>query len=399
MKKKKIMIVGAGMLQTYVIKRAKELGYYTICVDGNANAHGFVYADEYQNIDIIDKEKCLDYAEKCNIDGVITAATDYGVLTVSYIASRMKLLGLKYAVAEIIKNKYSIRKLLSEVQPDDVFQYFEINTINDLESMEYAIKYPVIIKPCDGSGSRGVAKIENKQELIEAVKNAIVLSVSKRALIETFIEGQEYGVESFVCDNKVYILGMMKKIMTQPPYYSELGHIIPSGLSMEIEDKIKMVVTKSIQLLGINFGPINMDLLITKDNKICIIDIGARMGGNLIGSHIIPFSTGIDYMGNIIKSAVNDTVDFNIQSTKIIATSILALTPGRIKNDISLEKIKNKNNVIDVVFNKKKGDNISFYKNNLDGCGYVVTTGINTDNASSLAFQLKKEIDNLIERE
>src|SRR5699024_8800325 len=116
----------------------------------------------------------------------------------------------------------------------------------------------------------------------------------------------------------------MKKWMTAPPYYAELGHAIPCGLPDEIEERAKESVRKAIFALGINHGSVNMDLLITETGNIHIIDIGARMGGNLIGSHIIPYGTGINYMGNILKAAVGEQLDWTIHEKEAVATKLLA---------------------------------------------------------------------------
>lgn len=395
---KKIMIVGAGILQTYVIKKARELGYYVIGVDANPKAFGLSYVNEYKLIDIIDENSCLNYAKECCIDGIITAATDYGVLTVSYVSSYLGLPGINYSSAKIIKNKYNVRQLLNKQKADDTPQYFEVSKVDDVKNIMSLIIYPVIVKPCDGSGSRGVVRVNNEKELLFAVENAIISSLTKKALVETFIEGQEYGVESFVLGDDIFILGIMKKRMTNPPYYAELGHSIPSDLSNNLEIKVKNVVNKTIKALNINYGAVNMDILISNDNKVCVVDIGARMGGNLIGSHIIPLSTGIDYMGNIIKSSVSDEVDFSFKHSQVVSTSILALSPGKIKRIPSLQSLSEQNEILDLVFNKKEGDVISFYKNNLDGCGYVVTTGKDASIASDIAFKYRYIIDQLIER-
>lgn len=107
---KKILIVGAGFLQVPLIKKAKECGLYTIAVDGDQNAPGFFYADEWECIDITDETQCLEYAKEKEINGVITAATDYGILTVARIAETMNLPGISYEIAKTVKNKYLIRK-------------------------------------------------------------------------------------------------------------------------------------------------------------------------------------------------------------------------------------------------------------------------------------------------
>lgn len=395
---KKILIIGAGFLQTYVIKKAKELGYYVLCVDGNPKAEGYQYADEYETINITDKEACLLYVKDKQIDGVMTAATDYGVLTASYIAETLNLHGNSMKSALLIKNKYQIRKCLFEAKADDTEQAYEISDFSQTEKIKDAIQYPVMVKPCDGSGSRGASKVECESELQTAIQYAIEGSLTRKAVIESFIVGNEYGVESLVCNGEIHVMGVMKKKMTKPPYYAELGHQIPSEFSAEFEERIKDSVKKAIQALGVTFGSVNMDLLITDAKKIHIVDVGARMGGNLIGSHIIQAGTGIDYLGNLIKATVGDQVDFQpTKAPKAIATRLLALTPGKICELPNLEEIEKKYAVA-IEHHLKMGETINEYHTNLDGCGYVVATAENVADAVRRVDAALKEIDESIIR-
>lgn len=360
-------------MQTYVIKHAKKLGYYTLAVDGSESAPGFKYADEYAHINIIDKEACLTYAKDKKIDGVLTAATDYGVLTASYISEKMHLHGIDYAVAQTIKNKYSIRKALLQAHADDTEQAHEVTCDEDIENVKAEIKFPVMVKPCDGSGSRGANRVDRVEDFAEACHIAMGCSLVHKALVESFIVGKEYGVESFVYDGKIYVLAVMQKWMTKAPYYAELGHSIPCCLNPETEQHIRECVEKAIKALNINFGSVNMDLLLGEDGSAHIIDIGARMGGNLIGSNIIPVGMGIDYMGAMIKAAVGDKVDLSPQSEpKCIVTRLLALTPGVIEALPNFNKIE-KDIGVEIHHHLSVGDQIREYHTNLDGCGYVVS--------------------------
>lgn len=393
---KKILIIGAGFLQSFIVRKAKEMGYYTIAIDKNPASVGFSYADEYGVIDIVDKESCLEFAKEKSIDGVITAATDYGVLSVAYIAQEMNLPGIDYEVAEIIKNKFLVRCKLSESIPSSVLQYYEVDALNEIEKIGESIRYPVMIKPSDGSGSRAAKRVNGISEFKSACSESIKASLIGRAFIEDFVEGKEYGVESFVYNGDVHVLAVMGKHMTNPPDYSELGHFMPSQL--DIEYNVKDVVSKSIKTLGINYGAVNMDILITKDGKVCIIDVGARMGGNLIGSHIVPIGTGIDYMGNLIRASVNDSIDLKPKCAATnIATRILALDPGKVLALPDFEQIKRKCKV-DIYHNIKVGDIIHEYHNNLDGCGYVVAIANDIKDAEERAEKAKQLINNGIVR-
>ena len=387
----RILIIGAGFLQSFVIKKAKEMGYHTITIDKNPNSIGFKYADEFEVVDIIDQKACLDYALSKNIDGVITAATDYGVLSTAYIAQQMNLPGIDFDVAKVIKNKYLVRRTLFENNVDDVSQYYEISNIEILEEISANIIFPVMVKPCDGSGSKGAKRVDSLTELKAACNEAIKSSLIGKALIEDFVEGTEYGVESFVLNEEVNVLGVMSKFMTNPPNYAELGHCIPSQL--EIEEEIKEVVIKAIKVLGINFGAVNMDVLVTKDNQVCIVDIGARMGGNLIGSHIIPIGTGVDYMGVLLSASVGKSIELNAQSLGTnVVTRLLALSPGIIKNLPDFEEISEMCNV-DIYHNLEIGNEIREYHNNLDGCGYVISVSNDIQQSIRQAEEAKRLID------
>ena len=380
---KKILIIGAGFLQTFVIKKAKELGYYVLAVDGNENAVGKEFADEFAHINIVDKEACLAYAREKKIDGVMTAATDYGVLSAAYIAENLGLPSISMKAAKLIKNKYKIRKCLFENRVDDSEQAYEINRETDLKALKDKLVYPVMVKPCDGSGSRGAARVDSADELVAAAKNAMAASITGRAEIETFIFGKEYGAESIVIDGEPYVLSVMQKDMTAPPFYAELGHAIPCGLYFE--NKVRDTVKKALKALGVNHGAVNMDMIITNDEKIFIVDIGARMGGNLIGSHIIPLGTGIDYLGALIASAVGDKADLSQKNPPLaVATKILALSPGEVLALPDFESIEKELDV-KIVHHLSVGDTITPYRTNLDGCGYIVAAAPTVSKAKAKA--------------
>ncbi len=368
---KKVLIIGASFLQDFVIKKARSMGYETLAVDANPDAVGFKNANKYAPINIIDEKACLEYAKSEKIDGVLTAATDYGVLTAAYIAQEMNLPGLNYEVAKLIKNKYKVRKRLFENNVDDTEQAYEVDENTDVNALAEKITFPVMVKPCDGSGSRGANRVDSKAQLESACKLAMDASLTHRAEVETFIIGKEYGAESLVVNGEVHVLGIMRKWMTEPPYYAELGHAIPTDLPYEVEERAKECVKNAIKALGINFGSVNMDMLITAEGKIHIIDIGARMGGNMIGPCVIPYGTGVDYMANMLRNAVGDEVDLTPDAHGAVATRLLAFGDGIVKQLPDFDALEKKYGV-EIYHHLQIGDKVNEYHTNLDGCGYIV---------------------------
>ena len=391
---KKILIIGAGFLQSFVIKKAKSMGYETLAVDADSNAIGFEFADKYENINIVDKKACLEYAKKEFVDGVLTAATDYGVLTAAYVAKELRLNGLDYGVAKIIKNKYLVHRRLVEKQVDDTELAFEINENTDINLLEESISFPVMVKPCDGSGSRGATRVDDSEQLMTACEYAIAESITHCAVVEKFITGREYGAESIVINSEIYVLGIMRKWMTAPPYYAELGHAIPTDLPQEVELRAKQCVENAIRALGINFGAVNMDLIVTDEGKIHIIDVGARMGGNMIGPCIIPYGTGLDYMAGLIQSAVGDKVELISHGKKAVATRLLAFNSGIVKQLPDFKKLEEMYGV-EIYHHLEVGQEIKEYHTNLDGCGYIVAK----DDVVEMAIKKAQRVLDLINKE
>jgi len=394
---KKVLVIGAGFLQRYVIRRAKQLGYYTLAVDGNPNAVGFADADEYAAVNIVDQQAVCAYAREKGVDGVLTAATDYGVLAAAYTARELGLPGISYEAAQRIKNKYQVRKCLFEAKADDTGLAYEVSEDTDLAELGSKMAYPVMVKPCDGSGSRGASKVEDQAGFAAACRDAMNNSLTRKATVEPFIVGTEYGVESYVENGQIHVLAVMQKWMTQPPYYAELGHAVPSGLPVALEEKVIGCVKTAIRALELRHGSVNMDILLTQKGSVHIIDIGARMGGNLIGSHIIPMGKGIDYIGNMIRGAVGDRCDFGVKShANAVATRLLALTPGVVKDLPDMAAFASEDVVIE--HHLSVGDTINEYHTNLDGCGYVVCTGATVADAAEKAEHIKNSIDKAIQR-
>ena len=393
---KKILIIGAGFLQDFVIKKAKQMGYYTLAVDADPSAIGLSHADKSAVINIVDEKACLQFALDERIDGVLTAATDYGVLTASYIAEYMGIPGLNYESAKLIKNKYLVRKRLYENLVDDTEQSYEVTTDTDLHALAYLLTYPVMVKPCDGSGSRGASRVDHPSDIPQACEYAMNSSISNRAEIETFITGREYGAESLVINGEIHVLAIMKKWMTEPPYYAELGHAIPCGLSVEVEERAINIIRKAITALGINHGSVNMDLLITDTGNIHIIDIGARMGGNMIGPYIIPYGTGIDYMGNMLKAAVGDEPEWTVNDKSAVATKLLAFKGGRVKRLPDEQLVDVNDAKIEIYHHIAVGDMVNEYHTNLDGCGYIISRAETVEKAGKAAARALEKISESI---
>ena len=166
--------------------------------------------------------------------------------------------------------------------------------------------YPIIVKPTDRSGSRGVEKVMRIENLQEAIDRACKESFQQKAVIEEFVEGREISVESISFKGKHYILQITDKVTTEAPFFVELEHHQPSSLPEDIKNKVKAIVLNALEALHIQYGASHSELKITKDGNIRVIEIGARMGGDFIGSDLVNLSTGYDFLKGVIDVAFGE---------------------------------------------------------------------------------------------
>lgn len=392
---KKLLVVGGSEKQLPIIKRAKEMGIYVLCIDGNPNSVGYQYADTYKTIDINDYDACLKYAKDNNIDGVATLSATATLPTVNYIAEKMNLIGNPFSVSEKLKSKYEIKKILRENDLNVYGNFFEIHSINDIGQIKDKIQYPIVVKPSDGSASKGVKIINSEDTLYEDVKYSLECSRISSVYIEGYISGNEYSAESFVSNGNVVVLGIVKTTMImEEDGLLNYGHCVPSGLDKDVEKIIKDEVIKAIKALNIQNGSVNMDIILSNDNVPYIIDLGPRMGLNLIASHIIPYSTGFNVIDNTIKIALNEKINMNISDNKPIATRLLIMKPGLLKEIKSFDLLlENNSNILEIVLKVKPGDIIKKYVNKSDTCGWVICRGKDVEEANSNAYRAKKELE------
>ncbi len=300
---KKIAVIGASYLQLPLVRKAKEMGLEVHCFAWEDGAVCKDVADYFYPISILDKDKILNVCQEVKIDAITTIASDVAVLTVNYIASVMNLIGNPDDYSEITTNKYLMRDcFIKNNVPSPKFSIAE----NDKGYNIDGFRFPLIVKPTDRSGSRGVEKVDEISHLNEAVKRAMQESFSGNAIIEEFVSGREISVESISFEGRHHILQITDKVTTGAPYFVELEHHQPSSLSETIKNQVMNIVLNALDALHIKYGASHSELKITDDGDIMVIEIGARMGGDFIGSTLVPLSTGYDFLKGVINVALGE---------------------------------------------------------------------------------------------
>lgn len=304
--KNKIAIIGASYLQLPIIECAKEYGLETHVFAWKMGAEGETVADFFYPISIIEKEKILARCQEIGISGVCSIASDLANITVNYVAEKMGLVGNGISSTEKCTNKHLMRQCFENnhlPSPRSIL----VDSDTELEKIE--INYPAIVKPTDRSGSRGVYKLDSKDGLDERVRHAIELSYEKKALIESFIEGREYSVEYISYRGEHHFLALTDKYTTGAPSFIERGQFEPAIMSAEMLKSIKVLIEHALDVLGVSNGASHNEIKIDPQGRIWIIEIGARMGGDLIGSHLVKESTGIDMVKAVLQICLGERPD------------------------------------------------------------------------------------------
>ena len=296
---KKLAIIGANDFQNQLILKAKALGYETHVFAWECGDVGEKTADFFYPISIVEKEAILEECRRIKPDGVCSIASDLASITVNYVAEKLGLPCNQTKYSGIQTNKYEMRKALREVGLPCP-KFVRVEKTSDFKSLLADFSFPVIVKPTDRSGSRNIMKLECLVGIEDAVAAACDVSFEKKAIIEEFLTGNEYSMETITYKGKHHFLAVTKKYTTGAPHFIETGHKQPSDLPEEIIEKAKTIIFKALDALHVENSAGHSEFRVDENGNINIIEIGARMGGGCIGSDLVYLSTGNDFVNMVI---------------------------------------------------------------------------------------------------
>ena len=306
-KKRKIAIIGASLFQDPLILKAQEMGIETHVFAWKTGDIGESLADYFYPISTREKDRILQRCREVGVEGIISIGSDLAMDTVNYVADKMGLVGNSLEATRISMNKHAMREAF-EKNGDPSPKSIMVDMDTDLSKLP-ELTYPVIVKPTDRSGSRGVNKLESPEGLAEAIAVATDVSFEDKALVEEFAEGDEYSVEYISYQGRHYLLAVTKKFTTGAPHFIETGHIQPADISDELKEKIRKYADHALDTLMLENGAAHVELKIDENENIKFIEIGGRMGGDFIGSDLVELSTGYDFVGNVIRIAMGDGIE------------------------------------------------------------------------------------------
>lgn len=363
---KRVLMLGGSAFQVPSIITAKQMGLYVITCDYLPENPGHKYADEYYNVSTTDLDAVLELARKLKIDGIVCYASDPSAPTAAYVAEKLGLPGNPYKSVEILTNKDFFRRFLKE-------NNFKVPKAGGYSSLQSALnefdtfKMPVMVKPVDSCGSKGVSKIESKDELAGAVENALNYSRCKRFIIEEYVEKNGYQIagDGFSVDGRLVFRCFANEhfeTYSANPFVP-VGESWPYIMPKEIHDKVHAEIQRALTLLDMKTGAYNFDIRIDDNNDVYLMEIGPRNGGNLI-PQVTRYATGVDMVKYTIMAALGeDCSSLKMEPVEGFWSCYMIHSnrDGILKRVVIAPELKEKN-IVELDVMSKPGDTISAFK-------------------------------------
>jgi len=363
--KKKILFLGGSPYQTPPIKYARQQGHYIITCDYLPDNPGHKLADEYHNVSTIDKDAVLELATRLKIDAVVAYGSDPAAPTCAYVAEKLNLPGNPVKSVDILTRKDLFREFLSK-HNFNVPWHSSFSSYEEAESYFKTISGPAMLKPVDGSGSKGVSKVSSIDQFLPAFNYALSFSRVKKVIIEQFIERKDMQIagDGFVLNGKLVFRCFGKEHFDRVGNpFAPVGESFPLQLPEAVHTQMHNDIERLMQLLDMKGGALNFDMTIDKNDTIYFLEIAPRGGGNLI-SEIIRYSTGIDMAKYVVDCALGlDCSDLRMYEKADFYScyTLHSQQEGYFKDVIIHESIRG--NIVEELLFIKRGDFVKSFEN------------------------------------
>lgn len=392
MDKKAILIFGVGELQLSIINRANAMGLFTVGIDPCEDAYAKNACQAFEVVGGQDYEGTLAVAKKYNVSAVVTAATDKPLVMMARIAKELNLPFYSVETAQWSTDKYQMKQRFIE----GGVPCARGRLIHNADEAK-DLFFPVICKPRDNSGSRGVKLCRDIQELQECIDEALQYSHLDTVLVEEFIEGQEYSIESLHYNGKTEIIQFTEKRTTEFPYNVELGHKQPANLSENERQLIRNIISKIADCMHFENCPSHTELKINK-RGIFVIETSPRLGGDYITSTLTPLSTGINIEDQLLHIALGEKVDTTTGRVEnASAVCFLSLPEGEVAAiDEQISEVPSWPNIFNFNLKLKEGDKVNRITSSLNRYGQFIVSGRTREELDKIVEKYNKNIDDII---
>ncbi len=387
---KRLLIIGASILQVPAIKKAKEMGLYVAVADYNPAAVGIPLADAYFNVSTIDEEGVYQAAKAFRADGIMTLATDMPMRSVAYACGKLGLTGIDYDTAVRATDKGEMIRAFEKCGVAHPWYHIIANPA-ELADVIDRITFPCISKPTDNSGSRGVMLVNSREELEAAVAYSSAQGRRGGVVIEEYMRGHEVSVEVIVLDGVAHVLQVTDKLTTGAPHFVEMGHNQPSMLAEDDLEAIRDLARRASLAVGIRNGPAHAEIMLTEHGP-KMVEIGARMGGDCITTHLVPLSTGIDMVEATIRISLGEKPNIARKFDKGAAIRFLKAESGVIEALDGAQDAERVPGVQEVAFTRHVGDASGSIDSSSDRIGHIIAQADTAAEAIAVCETAKERI-------
>lgn len=390
MEQKKLMLLGGLRYLLPVIEAAHKLGIYVITCDYLPDNIAHKYSDEYHNVSIVDKDAVLELARKLQIDGIMSFAVDPGVMTAAYVQEQMGLPGNPYESVCILQNKDRFRNFLTQ-HGFNVPKAKGFASVEDALSEKYWFPWPVIVKPTDSAGSKGVTRVDRLEDLESALKVAFDHSISGRVIVEEFIEKQgcSSDTDCFSVDGKLKFVSFSAQRFDEdaPNPYTPSAYSWPSTFTEAQEEELTSEIQRLLTLLGMRTSIYNIETRVGANGKPYIMEVSPRGGGNRL-AEMLRYATGVDLITNAVRAAVGEEVVDVEQKPYNGAWAEVVLHSDRdgVFQELSVNTSAVHAKVVETDLWVKAGDSVRAFKGANDAIGTLV---LNFSSETELVSALK----------
>ena len=389
-KVKRIYILGAGVMQLPAIKAAKGFGWEVVCADGNSNAPGIGEADYFEHIDLRDTEQIAEsvfhWKKSRGLNGVFTAGTDFSAC-VATAAEKSGLPGVSLESALNATDKSRMRSMFKQKGvPSPRFEMID-SPVKKLAALQ-SVGLPLVIKPVDNMGARGIRRVDSEEQYNAAFQAALEHSRSGRIIVEEYLEGPEFSLDALVYNGDITICGIADRNIKFSPYFIETGHTMPTVFSREDQHRVADVFIQGIKALGINNGAAKGDIKLTPRGAV-VGEIAARLSGGYMSGWTYPLSSGVALTAAALKIAVGDPPgDLNPSKHHVSAERAFYSIPGIVESISGFEPESGEAAFLSV----KPGDSVVFPRNNVEKCGNYIFSSRERKTAEKLAEEACRNV-------
>jgi biotin carboxylase len=379
---KRALVLGASKWQIPLIRAAQSLGLEVIATDRDPNAIGFKTADFAEIADILDINANIEIACKYGIDAVMTDQTDYAMNVVAAVAQELYLPGPSTQVARNCTNKRLMRELTSKtgvLNPP----YSVVSSLTEAVEAAVKIGFPLVIKPTDNQGSRGVFKITNFDDLVLLFDESIGYSREGLALVEGFMTGTEVTVEGFVADGILNVLAISAKKHSPPPRIIAMNLEFPPSFPARVIDSIRKTACDTAQALGMTNGPFHGEFIVNQKGS-HLVEAAHRGGGSGTSSHIVPAISGVNILDKLVRVSLGHKVTIKPSKNNACILQFLEFQPGPVQNIKGLPEARRINGVVLFEINYGPGEVIPEITDDSKRHGAVIVTARTIEEAKEI---------------